>query len=339
MLCVLKILSVTSLSLLVTALPAADPNDDDFRCLSSWHAYDASEPIYTTEVTSEYVYATNIIDTDVPLSTLCDGRPRGEYTESRSTETYDPPITRTYVQDGLAPTCTIAETACTPILSSYSSSLSEYITSASPSPGDPHCTTYVPCSLNPDYCFIYAGAGKTLYYWPVTTVSGDFCKQDGSTVFAEPTSPPKPDTAVVDGYTFTSPTPYLSWENAFAQLHGRRPSRTQCGPPEHTDIVVPITAESFKSAGYGGDSTYSFNFADLNTIPADAYDRQRQCRFEGRCDIIVQEDYTVIVPLPTEIVNLEEEWANNGCRGTADKYYLTPVALATPAPTSGSNLL
>lgn len=324
-------------SLLATALPA-DPNDDDFECLSSWHAFDASEDQYSTTVTSEYVYVTDVLDTNVPLSTLCDGRPRGQYTESRSTESYDPPITRTVLvpPTGPTPSCTIAETACTPILSSYSSSLSEHITSDAPSPGAPHCSTYVPCSLNPEYCFIYAGYSKKLYYWPVTTVSGDFCAQNGSTVFAEPTSPPNPNTAVVDGYTFTSPTNYLSWENAFAQLHGRRPSRTACGPPERTNIVVPITTESFSSVGYGAQTTYSFNFADLNTIPAAAYDRQRQCRFEGRCDTIVQGDYTVIVPLPTEILNLEEEWASVGCRATSDRYYLTPVALATPTPTAAA---
>lgn len=74
------------------------------------------------------------------------------------------------------------------------------------------------------------------------------------------------------------------------------------------------------------------------TVPADAYDRQRQCRFEGRCETIVQEDYTIIAPLPTEILQLEDEWVGNGCRGTSDRYYLTPVALATPAPTSASSV-
>lgn len=163
-----SLLGIASLNLLVTALPAADPNDDDFQCLSSWHSWDASssQNQYTTTVVSSIVHVTDIIDPNVPLSTLCDGRPRGQFTQSSSTETYDPPSTQTIYNPLTTgtPTCTIAETACTPILSSYTSSLSDYLSSSSASPGAPHCSTYVPCSLNPSYCFIYAGLEKTLYY-------------------------------------------------------------------------------------------------------------------------------------------------------------------------------
>lgn len=343
------ILNLVAFALSTSALPAADPNEDDFECLSSLQAHDAfletREQTWTTKVTSTYVRTVvDVITTSpLPTTTLCDGRPRliGDYPDTTYvvTETFDPPQTATYAVEytGPSPTCTIAETACTPILSSWSSALSTYSAGEGPSPTDqPHCkqtSSYVPCSLNPDYCFIYGGNQKTLYYWPVTTVSGDFCAQNGSTVFAEPTSPPKPNTAVIDSYTFTSPTNYFSFDGVSAVLHGRRPQRTQCGPPAHTSFIVPIT-EPFYSAGYSIGTSYSFNFADLNTVPTSAWDRQRSCRrFDDACKTI-QGSYTPIIPLPTEILNLEEEWKSAGCRETQDQYYMTPVALATPAPTS-----
>lgn len=193
------------LSTFARALPAADPNDDDFECLSSLQAHDAflssREETFTTEYTSIEVATATNEDTDFPrpTTTLCDGRPRviGYYpTETYTTTyTYDPPLSdsRLVEYTGPPPTCTIAETACTPIRFSYTSALSTWSADQGPSPtGLPHCTTndsYDPCSLNPDYCFIYAN-DKTLFDWPVTTFSGDFCAQNGSTVFAQPTSPP-----------------------------------------------------------------------------------------------------------------------------------------------------
>lgn len=351
----MKLLATASLILLARALPAADPNDDDFECLSSFHVYDSSssafEEQYTTEIISTREWVDVETDKDVPLTTLCDGRPRAlesyKLIYTTTTDTLDPPETTTryssYTEP--SPTCTIAETACTAIRSSFSSALSEYSTNDAPYPTDlPHCETkapYVPCSLNPDYCFIYAGYEQTLYYWPVTTVSGDFCAQNGSTVFAEPTSPPEPNKAVIDGYTFTSPTNYLSYAGVSALLHGRRPQRTQCGTTEFKDVIVPITGD-FYSRGYSGASaSYTFNFGDLlpNPIPTSAYDRGRKCRFDGGCDTIVG-SYTPILPLPTEIRDLDEEWKSVGCKGTADGYYITPVPLVTPAPTAkGGKLL
>jgi hypothetical protein len=62
-------------------------------------------------------------DYSVPYNTLCDGYRRA--VESRSTTptvTYDPPMTTTFNQEytEAEPTCAIAGTACTAIISSYS---------------------------------------------------------------------------------------------------------------------------------------------------------------------------------------------------------------------------
>jgi hypothetical protein len=333
-------LGAASLLALAVALPATDPNDDDFACFSSYREHDSSswafEEQYTTEVISTQVWVNEETDTNVPLTTLCDGRPRAlesyKTFEVTSTETLDPPgtTTRYSTYTGPSPTCIIAATACAAVESAFPDDVS-------------HCETPAPsvdCSISPDYCFINSNHDQTLYYWPVTTVSGELCAQNGSTLFAEPTSPPEPNKVVVDGYTFTSPTNYLSFAAVGAVIHGRRPHITSCGPPAHTNVVVPIT-ESFYSMGYKDSQQRSFNFADLapNPIPADVYNRQRKCGYQHDCNGVIEGSYTPILPLPTELLNLEPEWKSAGCQGTGDGYYITPVALQTPAPTVRNKLL
>lgn len=334
------LLSAASIIALAASLPATDPNDDDFACFSSYREHDSSswafEEQYTTELVSTREWLDEEIDTNVPLTTLCDGRPRAlePYKTSlvTSTETLDPPeiTTRYSTYTGPSPTCTIAPSACAAIQSAFPDDASHCEI-----PVDP-----VDCSISPDYCFIRADYDQTLYYWPVTTVSGDLCAQNGSTIFAEPTSPPEPNKVVLDGFTFTSPTNYLSYAQVEAVIHGRRPHTTPCGPPAHDNVIVPIT-ESFYSMGYKDSEKRSFNFADLapNPIPADVYNRQRKCGYQHTCSGVIQGAYTPILPLPTELLNLEPEWKSAGCKGTGDGYYITPVALQTPAPTASSKLL
>ena len=332
-----RLVFAAGLAFHAAALPATGPSDEGFECYSSLSAYDSSsrefEEPYATELVSTAVWISTSKDTNVPLTTLCDGRARAiepyKVVEVTETETLESPVPTalysTYTE--ASPTCVIAETACTAIQSAHPD---EYV----------YCETnppYVPCtSATLGYCFIYANYDPKLYYWPVTTVSGDFCAQNGSTIFAEPTSRPEPNTAIIDGYTFTSPTNYISFSALSAVIHGRRPSRTQCGPPRKTNVVLPIT-ESFYSGGYLDDETWSFNFADLNTLPVEAYNRQRKCGYQhGSCTGVLADEaeYTPIIPLPTEVLNLEpEEWKAAGCRGSVSSYYITPVALATPAPT------
>lgn len=335
----------SSLVALAAALPATGPDDDDFECYSSFSEYTSSsweiQAQYTTVVRDTVTELSTWVDTNVSTTVLCDGRPRAlepyRTSEVLVTSTYDPPETFTEYSryTGPSPTCTIDATACAAIKSAFPDD-------------DAHCdipgppATRVACSVNPDYCFIFASGAQKLLYWPVTTVSGDFCAQNGSTVFAEPTSPPEPNKVVVDGYTFTSPTNYLSYAGLDAVLHGGGRKVTACGPGQRRNVIVPIT-ESFYSMGYKQKEQRSFNFGDLlpNTIPADVYNRQRRCGSGHTCTgVIVQGDYTPILPLPTELLNIEPEgWKDAGCRGTGDGFYITPIALQTPAPTARSKLL
>lgn len=309
-----SLLSAAPSFLLATALPALEPRDGDAECIASLQAYSSSsyayEELYTVKVISSSAFNYQKTDPDEPVTTLCDGYPRVISSLARTTETYDPPLTTTIYSDYTepTPTCTVAASAL---------------------PSD--LSTYLPCTAGtPGYCFIYGGVQVKVYYWPVTTTSGDFCSHDGSTIFAEPTSPPQPDTVVVDDHTFTSPTPYISMPNAFAQLHGQRHRRTRCGTKGYDDIVVPLTAESFSSVRWGSKTQYKFNFADLNSVPVDAFKGQRRCRFDDACSTI-QGEYTPMLPLPTEIRNLDQEWKDAGCREHTE-YQVTAVALATPTP-------
>jgi hypothetical protein len=169
--------------------------------MSSWHAHDSaaqsfSDASVTTVVYSAYTDEYTETDSNVPLTTLCDGRARAlesyKYTTTTETGYYSPAITYRdlpqYTES--TPTCEIAATACTPILASYSSAQdvwhSAYTDLPSPSGGEewwsayeklplpyePHCaTTSVQpppnappkdpaCSRKPDRCMIKVPGSK-----------------------------------------------------------------------------------------------------------------------------------------------------------------------------------
>jgi hypothetical protein len=335
----------TTLLFQAAALPAANPNDDDFACWTSSHAYltssESYEESYSTELVSTAESTSWSTNTDVPLTTLCDGQARAlepyKTIAVTVTETLKSPTPTsffsTYTEP--TPTCTIAESACTAII-------------ASKHLGYKFCTTnppYIPCTSHASaWCNLRDEGRSTLFYWPVTTVSGDFCLQDGTTVFALPTSPPEPNKVVVDGYTFSSPTNYMSFDVVSADVYSRVGSRTamhRCGGPPKENVVFPIT-ESLYSGNRAEDATWSFNFADLNTVPVEAYSRQAKCDYapESCVGVIAdQAEYTPIIVIPTDLANLKpEEWKAAGCVGTKQAYDMPRVALATPAP-SGVNMM
>jgi hypothetical protein len=157
-----------------------------------------------------------------------------------------------------------------------------------------------------------------------------------------PTSPPQPNTAVIDGFTFTSPTNYISFDALSAGIRtkiGRSYYRLQCGGPPTRNVVIPITGSLSSSANYatyGESVSYSFNFADLNTVPAEAYSRQAKCGYNGEpesCSGVMayQASYTPMVYMPG-LNHLDPEWKAAGCGGPDIGFSLTQVALATPTP-------
>ena len=98
----------------------------------------------------------------------------------------------------------------------------------------------------------------------MTTTRGDFCTSSGITVEAQPTSPPLPNSVVIDDFTFVSPTNYMSFSGLEGISRTRKyDHRTTCGGVSYDKVIVPITgAMSTK----GLDYLYSsFNLEHLNT--------------------------------------------------------------------------
>jgi hypothetical protein len=109
---------------------------------------------------------------------------------------------------------------------------------------------------------MYDSGGVNVYYWPVTTTNGDFCAYNGSTVFAQPTNPPAPNTVITDGYTFTSPTNYISFATIAPYLITRKYHATACGV-SMTNAVAAITGAMTTK---GPDGAQSLNLEGLNTL-------------------------------------------------------------------------
>jgi hypothetical protein len=349
---IVRVFGLSSLMLLASCMPAAELAGAGSACLSSWHAYDSSSISWndgdhpTTKVLTTEVQEP-AFDFSVPYTTLCDGYRRAVVSRTTTaTVTYNPPMTTTFNQayPKPEPTCTIGEKACTAILSSYSSASSDWATNgASSSPGWPHCTTYRPCDSpeypGPDYCFI-EGQMKKLYYWPITTKNGDFCTKSGQTIFAKPTSPPKPNTVVTDGHTFTSPTNYVSFGALEAGLHIRRVPRSvpNCGGTSYNGVIIPVTG-AMTTKGLDGTRS-SLNFEALNTMKYEDFKAQRRCK-NNPCTVI-EDFYTPELALPSEVLNLQpKEWKAAGCKGTdvgTSYYHPRMIPLVTPAPISKGKL-
>jgi hypothetical protein len=99
-------------------------------------------------------------------------------------------------------------------------------------------------------------------------------------------------------------------------------------------VRIPLT-EPFYSAK--GDESWSYNFADHNTVPADAYSRQYKCGQyitpESCVGVIApQAEYTPMFLVP-DLTNLDPEWKAAGCVNFPTAYDMPRVALATPTPT------
>ena len=325
----------TALAFQAAALPTTDSNSSAADCAASWSAYSSSsseyEVPYSTSLRSLAYVTEDSYSWEQPLTTLCDGRERGNgpyITVPVTLETYtlDPWESEMYsTYTSASPTCEVT-TAPTDVETSSPDS--------SPSP------TVTPVPACSGSCYIYTYASPIILYWPVETQSGDFCAQNGSTVHGTPTIQGMANTAVVDGLTMTSPTNYVSFPAVYAMQHGGRRITTACGP-SRDHVLLPIT-ESFYSGAFRGNTQYSFNFQDLNTVPVEAWNRQRRCGPFGTDCVreIIQTEYTPILPLPTEVLNLEpQEWKAAGCSGKGTGYYFTYQALATPTPTAVKKML
>jgi hypothetical protein len=299
---------MSSLVLLAFGLPAAEPADDSSACQSSWDAYYSSSAggqyYQTTTLTLSASTLTPEFDYEVPYTTLCDGVRRAAISRATTrTITYDPPVTTTFRGKLDKPSC--------------------------PPP-------YFPCDKA---CRIHE-SGMKIFYWPVQTEDGDFCTSSGSTIFQQPTSPPKANTVVTEGHTFTSPTNYASFSGLQGIVRTRKYGAfTTCGGASYDNVVVPITGAM---STHGLDFAYSsLNLEDLNTVRFDVFKGQRRCR-NLPCTA-VEGFFAPDMALPTGVLDLQpKEWKDAGCVGSAggdDFYRPRFVPLVTPAPVPKGKLL
>ena len=244
------------------------------RSSSSWLSDDADIITYSTvfyNVTTSWGYtSTRCGPVTVPLTIYCDGIPRANQTcitsSSWTTETILYSNTSTRRRTGpLAfppPPCTISDDDCVGLSASLESAVSRGFTNASEGVNF-NCDS--PCNL----CRIDAAGARVLYWPPQTIVANNSCAfvQGHRTIIeATQTIPGKPNTAILDGHTLTSPSLYVS-------LSGVSANGGDCGTTYSTALIsIPPGGLSSYNGDLGGFAHQApgyvggqvFNQADLS---------------------------------------------------------------------------
>lgn len=358
--------------------PTTGPGASAVSCNAQWVEYigRASGLVSmgatsTSTITETYPSSTGACNTEVwpegpgdphtgPVTTLCDGIARAlgplEYSTSywpgtgpcstailTSTDT-----TPVYRSPSPSPDCQLNSQDCIPIWETYTSRYYSYLDSMTTEiPGDTNrpirptaCPTTKRNYTEQDPCTNchYLPGTATLFYWPVSTVSGDLCLQNGSTVPATPTGE-GPNTAIVDSHTFISPSIYASFTSIYARSNKRAHPGGSCGA-DHEDVIISIHPDALTSyrghrnAKYPITGTpYPFNFAEfqphevgnytLPLIPWDQYRGGAQCSLGGRACDMVRNDYRPWMGIPEGVMTqIDPRWTE------CDRlWYIPPVSL------------
>ncbi|KAK5717934.1 hypothetical protein LTR15_008777 [Elasticomyces elasticus] len=303
---------------------------------------------------------------DSQIYTMCDGYPRLNGTttvlSTRSIQTITwttsfltiTPVSRNVS----APTCTIGAEDCSVLQAEYTTSDVAYssqlsqdqsasITSTATKPTSPICgqPTLPPAVLTtmiPPACAVNT-ASLQLLYWPVSTVSGDLCHGNASTITATPTIPGQPNTVKYMNTTLTSPTVYFEFKNVGVFQQGIN-SLWCCtdyvasqvyaigtdyeAKHSYQNTLLPLPSASVSSRcgllGGGFGPPQSMNYADFNVpVPASAYRCQPKCwtnddleqyatmsdftyekyATENRC-LTIWDDYRPALAVPTEFATV-----------------------------------
>lgn len=211
--------------------------------------------------------------TKVPigLTTLCDGYPRAS-SASYINEYYTKWINTTYTFSttffhstvpGITasgyevhrPACTLAPNdnpMCDRVASAYQWwASSEAQASRTPSPEHPGALAKPSCwqLIRPDpqarpTC-LFNHYSQEIYYWPTPTPTGtDFCNSSWVGPTAAPTIPGKPNTAVVSGYTLTSPSVYHFLHGVNISTYAGKKSRIDGSYVPRTNVFLPAITPS-----------------------------------------------------------------------------------------------
>lgn len=114
-----------------------------------------------------------------------------------------------------------------------------------------------------------------LLYWPVARQSTDLCNGNASLATMTPTISGKPNTAVYEGTTLTSPTVYIALDGTW------RVTSSGTTIDQHSLLILPqkpTDVSSVCAISGGGYNTYAVNYADFaGDVPASAYRCQPRC--------------------------------------------------------------
>ena len=194
-------------------------------------------------------------------------------------------------------------------------------------------------------CLIGGGPVR-LVYFPVTTVSGNLCSQNGSTIR---THTGTESVVTTLGHTFTSGSVYLSFNTLFATYDG---FWNHIGPTFSNYILpLPSSAISTQCSGqyFASGPGTPLNYADLNwPVPASAYACQYRCSATlisfcsaSICDIVTKpkppecstiwSDVNPDLAVPTQVRGLVPEWSTCSFwdQFTPNIWFDPPVVLHT----------
>ena len=274
----------------------------------------ASTTAYITSNTYEEVYnlvdykTTTSLDKNATAYTLCDKWPRLDGSTSISTHSYQSrvPWTSSFVRTESvstaypAPNCTILKPECDILYTSFSSAESSWnisyssyeshrssavsagvaVTMTFPQQDytSPICGSPTPflstSAVGPPGCAVDK-ATVQLLYWPVARQTSDLCNGNASLATMTPTISGKPNTAVYEGTTLTSPTVYIALDGTW------RVTSSGSTIDEHSLLILPqkpTDVSSVCAISGGGYSTYAVDYADFGgAVPASAYRCQPRC--------------------------------------------------------------
>lgn len=309
--------------------------------LQQWQAQGARGIVTGSCLVRRTSFSIATIDTDIAVdwTTFCDGHPRTPSGFTYPTVTSWSTAVLTNCSAGIQasstgtyteapPSCAIAPAECDQL---YEAS----VLRTTGIPTTPACATGSAFQANCGDCTIFAN-GVQLFYWPVTTIGGDPCKGNGSTITASP-SANGPNTVVFGNTTYTSPSGYLSFSDIFATVS----NGAICGTPV-SNFDVPIATFDLSSLSYSGIPpaytsivifTESLNLADMNyPVPWSAYRGQPACANVSACATI-SHSYVPQIALPSWLTGLQNVWRT--CKVHSTGVYDPPQALAPAATMAG----
>ncbi|KAK5113120.1 hypothetical protein LTR62_003699 [Meristemomyces frigidus] len=177
----------------------------------------------------------------------------------------------------------------------------------------PLCSTAASYKPSCGECTVFAN-GMQLFYWPVTTVHGNVCAGNGSTITASPTGK-GPNTTIKGNRTYTSGTAYYSFSDLFATVS----NGAMCGTPE-ANVELPIFTFDLSTISYSPTQpspgitllqsySQSMNLADLNyPVPWSAWRGQEACASNVSICETISTSYRPDLVIATWLTELQDQW-------------------------------